>query len=207
MAIISAKARIAAAVLALIAWAGLVLQVAGVFPRSASLIDAIWAMLRFFTITTNLGLAVVMTGISLGRPAFGAPRLLGGLTLALVFVGGVNVTLLQGRLDLASRDLMADLFLHYVTPLAMLAFWLVLRPRGVLRYRDPFLWSLYPLAYAVYAIARGAADGTYPYPFVDVAQIGLARTGANITLLWLSFVLAGLVLVSLDRRETPPQHP
>jgi hypothetical protein len=195
MLIVSASARKAAAILALIAWTGLVLQVAGVLPRSASLIWAVWTMLRFFTITTNLLLAVVMTGIALGRPAFGSPRLLGG------------VTLLHGWLNLGRSDLIADLLLHYVTPVAMLAFWLLLRPRGALQYRDPVLWSLYPLAYAVYAIARGAVDGVYPYPFLDIAQIGAGRTGANLGLLWLSFVLVGALMVWLDRRGTPLLRP
>jgi hypothetical protein len=207
MLIVSVSARKAAAILALIAWTGLVLQVAGVLPRSASLIWAVWTMLRFFTITTNLLLAVVMTGIALGRPAFGSPRLLGGVTLALGFVGVVNVTLLHGWLNLGRSDLIADLLLHYVTPVAMLAFWLLLRPRGALQYRDPVLWSLYPLAYAVYAIARGAVDGVYPYPFLDIAQIGAGRTGANLGLLWLSFVLVGALMVWLDRRGTPLLRP
>lgn len=204
MLITSATARTTAALLALIAWTGLILQVAGVFPRSASLIDALWTMLRFFTITTNLILAVVMTGIALGHRPFGTPRLLGGVTIALVFVGGVNATLLSGRLPLNSSDLIADLFLHYVTPVAMLAFWLLLRPRGALRRHDPVLWSLYPLTYAAYAIARGATDGNYPYPFINVAQIGMGRTGANILLLWLAYLLAGALLVWLDRRGSPP---
>jgi hypothetical protein len=203
MLITSATARTTAALLALIAWTGLILQVAGVFPRSASLIDALWTMLRFFTITTNLILAVVMTGIALGRPAFGSPRLLGGVTIALAFVGGVNAALLSGGLPLNRSDLIADLFLHYVTPVAMLVFWLTLRPHGALRRRDPVLWSLYPLAYAAYALARGAADGNYTYPFINVTQIGVGRTAANITLLWLTFLLLGALLVWLDRRGSP----
>ena len=207
MVIASATARTAAALLALIAWTGLILQVAGVFPRSASLIDAIWTMLRFFTITTNLILAVLMTGIAFGRPAFGSPRLLGGVTIALAFVGGVNFILLNGRPTLSSSDPIADLFLHYVTPVAMLVFWLLLRPRGSLRYRDAVLWSVYPLAYAAYALARGAADGNYTYPFIDVARIGAGRTGMNITLLWLTFLLLGALLVWLDRRGSPLHHP
>lgn len=208
MAIASATTRKAAAILALIAWTGLIVQFASVLPRSASLIDALWAMLRYFTVTTNLLMAVVMTGIALGRAGFWSQRLLGGLTLAMIFVGGVHVTLLRGRLQLGGSDAIADLFLHYLAPLAILAFWLLFRPRGDLRPRDPFLWSIYPLAYGAYAIARGVFDGRYPYPFLDVARIGAAQVAANVAMLILLFLLVGLLVVRLDRRAAPSsRHP
>ena len=104
MGIASSPARKAAAILALIAWTGLVVQFASVLPRSASAIDALWAMLRFFTITTNLLMAVVMSGIVLGWAGLWSQRLLGGVTLAMVFVGVVHVTLLRGRLQLGGSD-------------------------------------------------------------------------------------------------------
>jgi hypothetical protein len=192
--------------LALIAWAGLAMQFAAVLPRSASLIEAVWAMLRYFTITTNLLFAVVMSGIAFGSAAFAKPFLLGGVTLSMAFVGAVYVTVLRARLDLSGDDVLADLVLHYVTPVASPAFWLLLRT-GALRHRDPFLWSIYPLAYGAYAIARGASDGLYPYPFLDVAQFGAGQVAANLALLWFSFLVAGAMLVWLDRRITqPPAH-
>lgn len=206
MGIASIPARKAAAILALIAWTGLVVQFASVLPRSASAIDALWAMLRFFTITTNLLMAMVMSGIALGWAGLWSQRLLGGVTLAMVFVGVVHVTLLRGRLQFGGSDMIADLFLHYLSPIAMLAFWVLFRPLGALRHRDPFLWSIYPLAYAAYAIARGSSDGRYPYPFLDLAQISAAQVVANVALLTLCFLLVGWLLVWRDKRAPPAAH-
>lgn len=206
MAIASIPARKTAASLAILAFTGLALQFVAVLPRSASMIDALWAMLRFFTITTNLLMAVVMTGIALGWAGFWSQRLLGGLTLAMIFVSGVYVVLLRRGLELDANAMIADLILHYLSPIAMLAFWLLFRPQGALRHRDPFLWSIYPLAYGAYAIARGASDGRYPYPFLDLSQISAAQVVANVALLTLCFLLVGWVFVWRDRRAPPAAH-
>ena len=46
--------RLAAAVIALVAWAGLVVQFAATFGQTGSIADTIWILLRFFTVITNL---------------------------------------------------------------------------------------------------------------------------------------------------------
>ncbi|MFZ5976285.1 MULTISPECIES: Pr6Pr family membrane protein [unclassified Hydrotalea] len=33
-------------------------------------------------------------------------------------------------------------------------------------------WLIYPLLYLVYILIRGSFSGFYPYPFVNVLQIG-----------------------------------
>jgi hypothetical protein len=60
-------ARTAAALLALIAWAGIVIQFHATLNLQASTLSTIWALLRSFTITTNLLVSAVFTGIAAGR--------------------------------------------------------------------------------------------------------------------------------------------
>ena len=52
----------------------------------------------------------------------------------------------------------------------------------------------YPLAYFTYAIARGASDGRYPYPFMDVGKIGAVQTALNAAAIAAAFVIAGFGL-------------
>jgi hypothetical protein len=54
----------------------------------------LWILARFFTILTNLLLAVTMTAVAIGRRV--SPFLLGGITLAILLVGIVYATLLAG---------------------------------------------------------------------------------------------------------------
>ena len=200
MGIGSGTGRILASAIALIAWLGLAVQFSAVFEQTGLAAETLWVMLRYFTITTNLLAAVVMTGIALGKTAFASPSFLGGLTMAMAFVGLIYVLFLRGLLELSGGARLADFLLHYVTPVSVMLFWLGFAPKGALRNSDPFLWAIYPLAYAFYAIVRGVVDNKYAYPFIDVAQIGWQLTAGNILLMLLSFLAAGFVLVWLDRR-------
>jgi hypothetical protein len=163
-------------------------------------------MLRYFTILTNLIVAFVFTGVALGRSAFANPSLLGGMTMAIVLVGVVNHLLLRGLLELSGGAKLADTILHYVVPLAVLIFWLVLSEKGRLSRRDPLRWAIFPFAYLIYALARGAAEGKYAYPFLDVAQYGAPRAGVTCLLILVAFLAGGFALVWVDGSlSSPPE--
>ena len=101
------------------------------------------------------------------------------------------------------QEKLADLFLHGVTPALVVLFWLACVPRGGLRPRDVGPWAAAPLLYFAYALARGAADGIYPYPFLDVPRIGWAATALDAALIAVGFLTAGCGLVWIDRRLAP----
>jgi hypothetical protein len=189
--------RLAAAVIALVAWAGLVVQFAATFGQTGSIADTIWILLRFFTVITNLLVAIMMTRVARGRRV--SPFILAGLTLAIVFVGLVYAALLHGLVELSGLALTADVLLHYVVPIAVAVYWPVFAPKIGLRFRDPLLWCVYPLSYLFYVVVRGSVDGRYPYPFIDVATLGYGRIVLNSLMLLVAYLLAGLVLVALGR--------
>ena len=199
MGIESGTARTVAGIIALIAWGGLAVQFSAVIEQNGALTETLWVLLRYYTIVTNLLAAVVFTGIALGKPAFSSPTLLGGLTMSMAFVGLIYVLFLRGMLELSGGAKLADFILHYVCPVFVFLFWLVFAPKGALRNSDPLLWVIYPLTYGVYALARGAVDGKYAYPFIDAAQIGWLQAAINILLMALSFLAVGLVFVWVGR--------
>lgn len=193
-------ARGAAAAIALVAWVGLAVQFDASLALSGSAGAALWAMLRYFTVIANILLASVFTGLALGRSGSKTALLLGGATLAIVLVGVVYGLLLRGLVELSGGARIADLLLHHVTPVLAPLFWLAYAPRGALRRRDPLIWALCPLAYFVYAMARGAIEGVYAYPFMDVGKIGWAQTGLIAVIIALCFLAAGYGLLWLDGR-------
>jgi hypothetical protein len=200
MAIASAPARTAALGIATIAWLGLAIQFAATLGQVGSIVAALWVILRFFTIWTNLFVAVVMTGIALGQPGFGSPRQLGLLTLAILLVGIVYNLLLRGLLDLSGGAKLADHLLHEVVPLLVPLFWLFLAPKGRLTGRDAMWWAAYPLVYLIYALIRGAVDGKYPYPFLNMAKLGGLQVALNCLLIGIGFLAASYGFVVLDRQ-------
>lgn len=193
----SGGARLAAALMAALAWTGLAMEFAAALPRLGSMPAALWAVLRYFTITTNLIVAAIFTALALARTPH--PRLLAGTALAIALVGIVYQGVLRGQVPMSPGGPVADLLLHALTPLLVPLYWLAFARKGALRWRDPALWALYPLAYLAYALARGAADGLYAYPFIDAPRIGWPQVGRNVASITAGFLAAGVALVALDR--------
>jgi len=198
-------ARIAAALLALAALAGLGTQF---IASSASHPDdtplqVAWSMLRFFTILTNVIVLAVFTAIAAGRPA--RPGLCGAVTLWIAIVGVVYWVLLAPTSDPQGWGVIANTLLHTVTPAGTVLWWLAFAPKRALSWRAPLLWMLWPLVYVFYAMLRGAADGVYPYFFVDAGRLGYGGVAANSAGLALAFGLAGLALVALGRAIGRPE--
>lgn len=190
--------RIAAALVALLAWAGLAVQLKWSLDQTGDLLFSLWILGRFFTILTNLLVAITMSFIAAGRRVSAFVQ--SGAVLAIILVGVVYALLLRGTVQLSGAAILADFLLHVVVPIAAAAYWLAFSPKIGLSWRDPLLWSLYPLAYFGYALLRGSIDGRYPYPFMNLDQLGLARTLLNALGIAIGFILAGWLMVAIGRR-------
>jgi hypothetical protein len=185
--------RLLAAAIAVAAWVGLVTRVT--LSYDGDLIATLWAVGRYFTILTGLLVAVVMTAVAGRRKV--SPFMLAGATLSSILVGLVYVTLL--RHELTGARYASNLLLHYVVPSSMAAYWLLFARKSGLRWRDSFAWLVYPLAYFMYAFGRGAIDGRYPYPFMDLNRISALTALRNGVVIGALFLLAGLAMIALGR--------
>lgn len=206
MRIETGTARAAAGVIAFIGLVGLSVQLSAVIDQVGSAAGAIWVMLRFFTILTNVIAAAMFTGIAFGQPAFRSQSLLGLMTLSILFVGAVYVLLLRGLVELSGGAATANLILHYLVPGLALLFWLLFAPKGTLKWRDPVLWAIYPLAYFAYALVRGASDGKYPYPFMDIPKVGWTSAVTTVAIILVAYLLIGTVFVWLGRLLDPTRR-
>jgi len=200
--------RVFAAIISVVAISGIGLEWSSLINNGHSALAAAWMVARFFTILTNALLAVVFANIALRGTKAIPPRLLAGTASVMVLVGVVYALLLQGARPLAGATAVADFLLHKTTPVLSLIFWLAYAPKGALNWRDPLDWSLYPLAYLIYALIRGRFDGIYPYPFIDVAANGWPIVILTAAMIALGFIGAGQLMVWLDkalaRRRSQP---
>jgi hypothetical protein len=195
---VTPTARTAAALLAVITWAGLAVQFHATFALQGSVGSTLTALLWYFTITTNLLVAAVFTGIAMGRGRFAHPSLLGATTLYILLVGVIYGLLLHGIQELSGGSALANVLLHMVTPILVPLFWLIFIPKGKLSRRDPLLWAIYPLAYLFYALLRGEFTGRYPYPFLNVNELGWSRAILHAFLIAAAFLAASWLFVWLD---------
>jgi hypothetical protein len=189
--------RLAAALIALVCWVGLALNFSATYAHQGHVLATLWRLGHFFTIISNLALALAMTMIALGGRV--SPFIQSGLTLAILLVGIVYTVLLRGLHPLTGHALLADHLLHYVSPVAMAVYWLLFTPHGKLRWKDPICWAVFPSIYFVYVIARGLGGDSYPYPFIDLRKLGEVQTAINALGIAAGFVLCGFVLVGIDR--------
>ncbi len=190
--------RLFTALVALSAWFGLAVQFDATLAANGSVAGSLWILLRYFTILVAGAVALTFTAQALRRRPVSAP-LMGGVTLNSLLVAVVYRLLIAGTLVQTPQEKLADLFLHGITPVLVLLFWLLGATRGRLRVRDVGPWAAAPLLYFAYALARGASDGIYPYAFMDVPRIGWAATPVNAVLIAAGFMAAGFGLVWVDR--------
>lgn len=195
------KPRIAAASLAALAWAALLLQLALSLRLSLDngngIARGLWVYLAYFTVLSNLLVAVVASRAALSADGGLDAPWRGCAVTAIGLVGLGYHLLLRNVWNPQGAQWLADVLLHYAVPLAALLWWLALPPRRRLDAAAPWRWLAWPMAYAAYALIRGAATGFYPYPFIDVPSLGLPRVLLNAAGLMLVFVLAAHLLRAL----------
>lgn len=191
---------------------GMVPPLQNALARGDGLPDALWALLRFFTIVTNLMVAIVFLRIASGGRDAVKPIWLGCVVLAILLVG-VVFNLVLGQMPQPSWwSRIGDSLHHHVAPLAVPLWWLIFARYGALGWRAPWLWSLYPLAYCAYILTRATLEpaglpGRIPYFFMDAARLGWPTAIANMAAIAAGFVLAGHGLVVLDRALARRQRP
>lgn len=165
----------------------------------------------FFTILTNV-LAAAALLIPLVAPHSAAGRFLvrpsvrTAVTGYIIMVGVIYYLLLRDLSQRQGWSLFFEHMLHYVTPPLFVIDWLAFVDKRRLDWRIGVAALGFPAAYIVWTLVHGAVSGWYPYPFVDVADLGYARTLANVVGLVLLFLvleaaLAGIGCVLARRGE------
>jgi hypothetical protein len=195
------------------AWIGLGVQYYGRLHFASQL--GLWRntmlFLGYFTVLSNLlvGLAALLPLVAPRRAAgrfMLRPAVRSGVLLYIAITGIVNFVLLRGLWTPHGWSLVGDTLLHYIVPLLFALDWLVLVPKGSLRWRDALPWLGFPLAYTAYALGSGALTGFYPYPFLNVNRLGYGGTLLNIGALAAGIVAFALMLVALDRLLASPRR-
>jgi hypothetical protein len=122
----------------------------------------------YFTVLSNLFAAAMLLhgAFRSARERSGTVELLRGAAVAYILTTGiVYLLLLSGH---APAYPWVNAILHYLMPVAMTLDWLLDPPRVRLDLaRTVVLWMAFPLLYILYALARGAIVGWYPYFFVN----------------------------------------
>lgn len=188
--------RVAAVITAVLAFAGVALQLILNVPDDAHGYGALGEALHtlaFFTITSNalVGVVAVLRARDPLRsgPWFDASWL---ASLVMISVTGIIYWLLLAGDPLTGPDWWANLLTHTLTPAAAVLSWLLVGPHGRLRFGLIPRMLVIPVAWLVMAMVRGAVSEYYAYYFMDVTTLGYGAALLNL----LGVVVFAMVLAS-----------
>ena len=175
-------------------------------------------LMSYFTMISNLmvvavlslaalvSLKVIRIDESLFRKIKGATIV---ATILMMFV--YNFILVQYlRTNIPSYQIYSikDIFIHFLSPIIILADYLLFDEKGLFEYRDAFFFMNYLLVYFVYLVVYELLGGRfiisgvetiYPYFFLNIEQQGIWLTLLNILMIGLVFTAFGLLLVWVDQ--------
>lgn len=168
--------------------------------RSVSLSETLIRFFSFFTILTNLLAAIYFTVQALSPRALQKPGTLTALAVYITIVGAVYQLLLRHIWSPTGLQMVVDELLHSVNPVLVILFWYRYESKSEVHFAQIGRWLLYPLAYLVFILVRGAFSGYYPYPFIHVTQLGIGQTSINALLLLVAFCVVALLYIVIGKR-------
>lgn len=182
--------------LAALAWFAILLQL---YLTTGSIIN----FFSYFTILSNLLVACSLTVCLLFPQStagvfFSKLSVQTAITLYIFIVGLVYNLVLRGLVPLQGWGWMVDNLLHVAVPVFYVLYWLLYRTRGRLKWSDGLYWTLFPLAYLMYSLLRGAATSWYPYPFLNAHTFGYPKVMVNVVVMIAAFFIVGLALIALN---------
>lgn len=191
-----------------ITWSALAIQLVLFLNKGPELgLSPLGAFGRYFTFMTNLsglGVAQVFTSELVypgGRKSgfFSGSIMRGALLAYSLLVFAVYHFLLAHAWDPQGGWKLAAVLLHYVVPFLYMLFWLMLVPRGCLRWAHVLWWQVFPLGYVAVIMLLGRFTGIYPYAFLEVEKLGWPTVGRTMALVLAGYLAVAALVVFADR--------
>jgi len=201
----SGAARAIAAILALLGWVLLALQLylslAKGHVDGKSTTEIITNYFSFFTILGNLLITLIFTSIAIAPPGPG-PSLQAAAAVYITIVGAGYSLLLRSVWSPEGLQKLLNIMHHDVMPIVYVLFWIVFARRlRALPWSSAIRWLIAPLIYLAYSIVRGSIARWYPYHFLDPRSVGWPHIFSIIAGFLVAFLALGLATISLTRSE------
>lgn len=197
---------------AAIVWFSVIAQFyLAIINRHSSVSEAIIRFFSYFTIQTNLLVVTCFTMLLL-KPASGWGKFFSGTGVQtaicsyITFVGLTYNILLRQLWQPTGLQLVVDELLHSVVPTLFIVYWLIYVSKRGLLWKNAGRWLIYPVVYVVLMLIRGAFSGYYPYPFIDVSELGYPRVFLNGFGLIIAFLLLSSLFIAIGKMMSRTAH-
>ncbi|MGV8970654.1 MAG: Pr6Pr family membrane protein [Microbacteriaceae bacterium] len=158
----------------------------------------------FFTMQSNIfaGAVVAVTAVTvlMGRKQSKGLELARACgTTYIALVGIVYNTLLTGLEGGVSLE-WANWVLHVAFPIYAVLDWVLFSDRAAQPWKRFWIVLIYPIAWLLVVLVRGATDGWVPYPFLSPAQDGgYATVAIYCVVIALGFAAVGAAVWAISR--------
>jgi len=158
--------------------------------------------LGYFTVLTNILAALAFTtpflkpGNTL-RQFFDRQAVRAAIALYILVVMVVYWALLASIHDPTGWSAIFNVGLHLVIPVLFIFDWIIFSPKGNMSYKHLPYWTIYPVAYGLFNIARGLITGFYPYPFLDVSKLGYGNVFVNMLGFMSIYLIGGAAFITI----------
>lgn len=193
------------AIISLVGWFAIFLQLYLIIVnRVVSVPETIVRFFSFFTIQSNILVAICFTFLwlkpkSKGGFFFFNRKNATAITLYITIVGIIYNMILRFLWLPTGLQRVADEVLHLVIPILVLVYWFLFVDKKLLVFKNILPWMIFPFLYLVYTLIRGHFVQFYPYPFVDVIQLGYKKVFVNSFFMVLAFFIVGFLLVGIGK--------
>lgn len=194
--------------IALITWFAVITQyVLMIEHRVSSIPETTVRFFSFFTILTNTLVALYMSqlflkSISKNNTHYAPSKFLTPLTVYITIVGLIYQLILRQIWNPQGIDKLVDELLHTIIPLCMIIYWYFDKNNKHNTYKNIPIWLIYPIVYLLFILIRGHYSEFYPYPFINVSQIGMEQAGINALFLILFFIIISCTFIFLKNHAT-----
>jgi len=175
--------------------------------RQTDILETVIRFFSFFTILTNILVALLFTFKVFFLPdnnftIFNKKGVLTALTTFILIVGLVYQFILRGIWEPKGMQLIVDELLHTIIPLYTLVYWIFFSTKERIKFSDVAIGLYYPLGYLIFVLVRGRFSNYYPYPFLNIPEIGVGKVLINGILILFLIIVIMAILVSIKNRRT-----
>lgn len=193
-------------IIAIMAWVMLILQLyLQIVNRTTSVAEAIIRFFSYFTILTNILVAISFTSLlfpkNISYSFFSNNGVLTAVTIYILIVGLVYNIILRSQWDPKGLQLIVDNGLHTATPLLTLLYWFFYVSVKNIRWQQTLRWLIYPVLYLAYVLLRGSFSNFYPYFFINVSNLGYQIALQNAGLVTVTFLVVSFLLLWLGKMK------
>ena len=168
--------------------------------RAASVAETVIRFFSFFTVLINILVGICFIASLFKQSSFFTrPKILTAIAVYISIVGLVYNLILRSYWAPVGLNKLADELLHVIVPVTFLLYWIFFVPKKPLAWLNTINWLALPAIYLIYTFVRGHYFHYYPYPFINVTELGYSTALINSALVCAAFLAVSIIFIGITR--------